>query len=418
MLLVTACVVDSCRGSGLRVCVSHSVLLAVNPEVREVEAQGGGDGGSRQGRVLRNQGFRTWPSRDWKGATDGGKEPSRWLPHLSFAFFRLTIWSKSTSSGQDSSRTVSNRAYGDTDGALNTLRAPCALGVGAETGKCSLKKGASGRDLFMQRAGRMERYLISPSADEMIAYDPDMYRMPVEYPPYLSSDGESHGDHGWDYYNHPIHSGDFENLQENHFTELQNVPALHLPGLHRIGDLEPLHALDPGLGGHHLAMPPQIPYLSHALCFPNPPSAERSSDEEEHGTRSPPLEVSEGEEDYRDHHPCPSAIEAGNKKKIRLYQFLLDLLRNGDMKDSIWWVDKDKGTFQFSSKHKEALANRWGIQKGNRKTMTYQKMARALRNYGKTGEVKKVKKKLTYQFSGEVLGRSMGPTERKVYPLS
>lgn len=96
---------------------------------------------------------------------------------------------------------------------------------------------------------------------------------------------------------------------------------------------------------------------------------------------------------------------AGSKKKIRLYQFLLDLLRSGDMKDSIWWVDKDKGTFQFSSKHKEALAHRWGIQKGNRKKMTYQKMARALRNYGKTGEVKKVKKKLTYQFSGEVLGR-------------
>lgn len=103
----------------------------------------------------------------------------------------------------------------------------------------------------------------------------------------------------------------------------------------------------------------------------------------------------------------------GNKKKIRLYQFLLDLLRNGDMKDSIWWVDRDKGTFQFSSKHKEALAHRWGIQKGNRKKMTYQKMARALRNYGKTGEVKKIKKKLTYQFSDDVLGKTH--LERKVY---
>lgn len=103
----------------------------------------------------------------------------------------------------------------------------------------------------------------------------------------------------------------------------------------------------------------------------------------------------------------------GNKKKIRLYQFLLDLLRNGDMKDSIWWVDRDKGTFQFSSKHKEVLAHRWGIQKGNRKKMTYQKMARALRNYGKTGEVKKIKKKLTYQFSDDVLGKTH--LERKAY---
>ncbi len=108
-----------------------------------------------------------------------------------------------------------------------------------------------------------------------------------------------------------------------------------------------------------------------------------------------------------------SFVFQGNKKKIRLYQFLLDLLRNGDMKDSIWWVDREKGIFQFSSKHKEALAHRWGVQKGNRKKMTYQKMARALRNYGKTGEVRKIKKKLTYQFSGEVLGKSY--TERKIY---
>lgn len=115
------------------------------------------------------------------------------------------------------------------------------------------------------------------------------------------------------------------------------------------------------------------------------------------------------------HTPPERPSPAGSKKKIRLYQFLLDLLRSGDMKDSIWWVDKDKGTFQFSSKHKEALAHRWGIQKGNRKKMTYQKMARALRNYGKTGEVKKVKKKLTYQFSGEVLGRG-GLAERRLPP--
>lgn len=91
---------------------------------------------------------------------------------------------------------------------------------------------------------------------------------------------------------------------------------------------------------------------------------------------------------------------------MRLYQFLLDLLRNGHMSDSIWWVDQDKGIFQFSTKHKEALASKWGLEKGNRKTMTYQKMARALRNYGKTGEIKKVKKKLTYQFSEGVLRSS------------
>ncbi|ELK30157.1 Transcription factor Spi-B [Myotis davidii] len=48
--------------------------------------------------------------------------------------------------------------------------------------------------------------------------------------------------------------------------------------------------------------------------------------------------------------------------------------------------------------HQELLARRWGQQKGNRKRMTYQKLARALRNYAKTGEIRKVKRKLTYQF--------------------
>lgn len=100
-----------------------------------------------------------------------------------------------------------------------------------------------------------------------------------------------------------------------------------------------------------------------------------------------------------------SFVFQGNKKKIRLYQFLLDLLRNGDMKDSIWWVDREKGTFQFSSKHKEALANRWGIQKGNRKKMTYQKMARALRNYGKTEKSRRSRKSSPTSSVERYLGR-------------
>lgn len=37
------------------------------------------------------------------------------------------------------------------------------------------------------------------------------------------------------------------------------------------------------------------------------------------------------------------------------------------------------------------------------KRMTYQKLARALRNYAKTGEIRKVKRKLTYQFDSALL---------------
>uniref|UniRef100_A0A452F1A5 Spi-B transcription factor n=1 Tax=Capra hircus TaxID=9925 RepID=A0A452F1A5_CAPHI len=92
-----------------------------------------------------------------------------------------------------------------------------------------------------------------------------------------------------------------------------------------------------------------------------------------------------------------------SRKKLRLYQFLLGLLTRGDMRECVWWVEPGAGVFQFSSKHKELLARRWGQQKGNRKRMTYQKLARALRNYAKTGEIRKVKRKLTYQFDSALL---------------
>nr|XP_029132922.1 transcription factor PU.1 isoform X1 [Labrus bergylta] len=261
---------------------------------------------------------------------------------------------------------------------------------------------------------RMESYLIPPHSEEM--YDPEIYRHQIAeyYNPYvLDTDIQAemfvvshllYLDH-WDYHAHPhVHPVEFENLQENNFTELQSVQTLHPPGLirHEAIRYETESLLDPNLGGHPHVLQQPVTFFPRTVYPPH--VSQRSSDDEEHGGRSPPLEVSD-EECLRDRATYVTA-DLGNKKKIRLYQFLLDLLRNGDMKDSIWWMDRDKGTFQFSSKHKEALANRWGIQKGNRKKMTYQKMARALRNYGKTGEVKKIKKKLTYQFSDEVLGKS------------
>ncbi|KAG8519595.1 Transcription factor PU.1 [Galemys pyrenaicus] len=260
------------------------------------------------------------------------------------------------------------------------------------------------------------RTVLRPSED-LVPYDTDLYqRQTHEYYPYIGSDGESHSDHYWDFHpTHHMHS-DFENFAENHFTELQSVQPPQLQQLYRHMELEQMHVLDTPMAPPHTSLSHQVSYLPR-MCLPYPSlsPAQPSSDEEEGERQSPPLEVSDGEADGLEPGPGLLHGETGSKKKIRLYQFLLDLLRSGDMKDSIWWVDKDKGTFQFSSKHKEALAHRWGIQKGNRKKMTYQKMARALRNYGKTGEVKKVKKKLTYQFSGEVLGRG-GLAERRHPP--
>ncbi|XP_006157872.1 transcription factor PU.1 isoform X2 [Tupaia chinensis] len=297
----------------------------------------------------------------------------------------------------------------------------------------------------MLQACKMEGFpLVPPPSEDLVPYDTELYpRQTHEYYPYLSSDGESHSDqsgfrlenkwkggkdwsweeehlgnywknadHYWDFHPHHVHS-EFESFAENHFTELQSVQPPQLQQLYRHMELEQMHVLDTPMAPPHASLGHQVSYLPR-MVLPYPSPAQRSSDEEEGERQSPPLEVSDGEADGLE--PGPGLHgETGSKKKIRLYQFLLDLLRSGDMKDSIWWVDKDKGTFQFSSKHKEALAHRWGIQKGNRKKMTYQKMARALRNYGKTGEVKKVKKKLTYQFSGEVLGRG-GLAERRHPP--
>ncbi|XP_053339201.1 transcription factor PU.1 isoform X1 [Clarias gariepinus] len=101
-------------------------------------------------------------------------------------------------------------------------------------------------------------------------------------------------------------------------------------------------------------------------------------------------------------HSHTSSLSAG-KRKERLFQFLYEMLQTPQMRSCIWWVQSSNGTFQFSSQNKEKLAEMWGKRKGNRKTMTYQKMARALRNYSRTGEICKVKRKLTYQFNERTL---------------
>ena len=73
--------------------------------------------------------------------------------------------------------------------------------------------------------------------------------------------------------------------------------------------------------------------------------------------------------------------------------------------------------------NKEKLAEWWGKRKGNRTAMTYQKMARALRNYSRTGEIIKVRRKLTYQFNPLILQRlgtmaasSSGPSAQDLLP--
>lgn len=95
----------------------------------------------------------------------------------------------------------------------------------------------------------------------------------------------------------------------------------------------------------------------------------------------------------------PSSTTAEKGKKLRLFHFLFEMLEDPDMAHCVSWVPASVGVFRFSAKNKEHVAELWGQRKGNRMPMTYQKMSRALRNYSRSGEIIKVKKKLTYQFS-------------------
>ncbi|XP_023201042.1 transcription factor PU.1 isoform X2 [Xiphophorus maculatus] len=236
----------------------------------------------------------------------------------------------------------------------------------------------------------MDGFVITSASEDAIPHEPETYRPPVDLYPYLNV-GEIYEDHRWPFHSDRVQPADFEGSPVNHLTELQAVSPQQL--------IQPFPLSNESL---HLHLETPLAPLTLSSQYPTLASPRRYYSEEDQRAVSPPLQVSEGEDEYEVYN-CSFRKDPGNKKKIRLYQFLLDLLRKGDMSDSIWWVDQDKGIFQFSTKHKEALATHWGIQKGNRKKMTYQKMARALRNYGKTGEIKKVKKKLTYQFSEEVL---------------
>lgn len=90
-------------------------------------------------------------------------------------------------------------------------------------------------------------------------------------------------------------------------------------------------------------------------------------------------------------------------RKVRLFHFLFEMLEDPSMAHCVSWVPAAAGVFRFSSTNKDQLAALWGQRKGNKRPMTYQKMSRALRNYARSGEIFKVKKKLTYQFSENTL---------------
>ncbi|XP_042201089.1 transcription factor PU.1 isoform X2 [Callorhinchus milii] len=244
---------------------------------------------------------------------------------------------------------------------------------------------------------------------DVMPYDADAYIKPSGiFCSYFVSETDSHTEHYWS--GAEPHGMSFEHYDGGQFTQLQNVPVSHMQSLYPQYPLDVVNAPETPL---HLHAPSSLeedytqgvyPILYPPYPASNDPSSSSTSEDDDYNVGSPVLEVSDSEFDENVPPRESPNHDGGARKKVRLYQFLLELLKSGDMRDCVWWLDRERGTFQFSSKHKEQLAHRWGMQKGNRKKMTYQKMARALRNYGKTGEIRKIKKKLTYQFDGTLLG--------------
>ncbi|KAF5897744.1 transcription factor PU.1 isoform X1, partial [Clarias magur] len=153
--------------------------------------------------------------------------------------------------------------------------------------------------------------LVNKDPTEDIIYEPDIYRQQMEYQYII--DGEGQSDHTWEYNVHHVHHADFDNLTESHFTELQSVQQVHPSGVHRFTDVEPSHFLESGLNGHHLALPPpQVACLPRpSVYYPHsvqPSPLLRSSDDDDPGSRSPPLEVSD-EESMRDHISSTTGVE-------------------------------------------------------------------------------------------------------------
>ncbi|XP_077170162.1 transcription factor Spi-B isoform X2 [Paroedura picta] len=233
-------------------------------------------------------------------------------------------------------------------------------------------------------------------------YDLDPCKQELSFPSCLG-DPDSSPESGMNWLE--MQEPGYADFEVGHLAQLQNVQVSYLHSSYPQLSLESVYSQEEMMPAQNMCLGSKdefntqmyIPYDQYSV--PGAVSSP-SSEEEEFHVESPALEVSDSDSDEN------LSPDLGCRRKLRLYQFLLELLERGDMKECVWWVQRDAGIFQFSSKHKEVLAHRWGQQKGNRKKMTYQKMARALRNYSKTGEIQKVKKKLTYQFGTSLLGKS------------
>ncbi|XP_070558063.1 uncharacterized protein [Ptychodera flava] len=136
--------------------------------------------------------------------------------------------------------------------------------------------------------------------------------------------------------------------------------------------------------------PPPDPVVDAA-----PAQDEGSTVRKEAVVRSTPLKRKRG----RPPKPKPPGFEKRKKVHPILWRFLLEGLNDPTMSDALVWVKKEEGLFRFVSENKDKFARKWGERKGNKSLMTYSKMARALRHYGKKGIFQEFRRRLHYKFN-------------------
>lgn len=96
-------------------------------------------------------------------------------------------------------------------------------------------------------------------------------------------------------------------------------------------------------------------------------------------------------------------MSEGNGSK-RLWTFLLELLTTDEHKNKIRWVGTD-GHFKIIKP--KLVAKMWGSEKGIAK-MSYEKLARSLRNYYGKNLIEKSTHKYAYHFNAKAVEDLIG----------
>ncbi|XP_070558896.1 transcriptional regulator ERG-like [Ptychodera flava] len=210
-------------------------------------------------------------------------------------------------------------------------------------------------------------------------------------------------------------SGDFctqsklfvnNNNEQSYFNDFSDISEYLYENLLQVEDTRPVHSMSQyGKMSHcNDSIVNDFKMAADNRIDESPPTVSGSNQQRQsescNQTHYQKSTVTEPPVRKRGRPPKPKQFDKPKVKKCHpiLWRFLLENLNDPKMSDCLTWVNKKNGIFKFESSRKEDIARKWGEQKGNRKLMTYQKMARALRDYSKKEIIRKHRRRLHYVF--------------------